>query len=193
MVTYTQQDTTYTYIRTYWLYVCICICICMYVCMHICMHVRMFVCICKPRQGESAWCAMIDQEGVEYLLPLLLPSHPSPGDFNPCLSSLRLFLFYLDISHVHMYIFFCPALYLMFSAVDVASQGIVGVVAYLPPILSLPIFPLPFCDLQFPLLFFLHRVLSLLPSLDLDSMYSFCIIVVVSLTLYADNDCRYLM
>ena len=40
-----------------------------------------------------------------------------------------------------MYIFFRPALYLMFSAVDVASQGIVGVVAYLPPILSLPIFP----------------------------------------------------
>ena len=97
-----------------------------------------------------------------------------------------------------MYIFSRLALYLTFSAVDVASQGIISVVAYLPPILSLPIFPLPFCDLPFPLLFFfllrtLHRVLSLLPSLDLDSMYSFCIIVVVSLTLYADNDCRYLM
>ena len=52
-----------------------------------------------------------------------------------------------------MYIFFRPALYLMFSAVDVASQGIVGVVAYLPSILSLPIFPLPFCDLPSRLLF----------------------------------------
>ena len=75
-----------------------------------------------------------------------------------------------------MYIFFRPALYLMFSAVDVASQGIVGVVAYLPPILSLPFsFFLsttfrPACS-SFFLLRTLHRVLSLLPSLDLDSMY----------------------
>ena len=93
-------------------------------------------------RGKVPRCATTDQEGVVYLLPLL-PSHPGPGDFNPCLSSLRLFLFYLHISHVHMYIFFRPALYLMFSAVDVASQGIVGVVTYLPPILSLPIFRLP--------------------------------------------------
>jgi len=100
-----------------------------------------------------------------------------------------------------MYIFSRPALYLTFSAVDVASQGIVGVVAYLPPIRPLPLslFSLflsttfrPACS-SFFLLRTLHRVLSLLPSLDLDSMYSFCIIVVVSLTLYADNDCRYLM
>ena len=52
-----------------------------------------------------------------------------------------------------MYIFSRPALYLTFSAVDVASQGIVGVVAYLPPIFSLPIFPLPFYDLPSRLLF----------------------------------------
>jgi len=72
-------------------------------------------------RGKAPRCATTDQEGVVYLLPLL-PSRPGPGDFNLCLSSLRFFLFYLHISYVRMYIFFCPALYLMFSAVDVASQ-----------------------------------------------------------------------
>ena len=127
-------------------------------------------------RGKVPRCATTDQEGVVYLLPLL-PSQLGPGDFNLCLSSLRFFLFYLHISCVHVYIFFCPALYQMLSAVDVASLWdcrccFLFATNHLcrPFSLFLSATFRPACSF-FYLLRTLHRVLSFLFSLDLDSMY----------------------
>ena len=70
----------------------VCMFVCIYVCTFVCLYVCMFVCIYKLRQGESSWCATIDQEGVIYLLPLL-PSHPGLGEFFFGLPPLRPLLF----------------------------------------------------------------------------------------------------
>ena len=90
------------------MYVCMHICtyVCMYACLYAykCMHVRMFVCICKPKQGESAWCATADQEGVVYLLPLL-SSHPGPRGVFLGLPPLCLLLFSFSPIRIYTWIY----------------------------------------------------------------------------------------
>ena len=145
---------------------------CMHACMYVytsvrmfvCIYVCMFVCFYKPRQGESSWCATIDQEGVVCLLPLLA-SHPDPGvllllwsptpvcvSFSSlCFSPLRI---YTDIGLLP------PCLILDVSAID----WIVNVVRRLLLILFLPLFPYVTFRIACSSLCFLrtlHRALSL--------------------------------
>ena len=134
--------------------------ICIHVYMYVCMHVRMFVClyaymyarsyvcmfvcIYKLRQGESSWCATIDQEGVIYLLPLL-PSHPGLGGFFFGLPPLRPLLF----STSPLYI-----IYIRRSAPALSDTWCFRRrldYQYGPTLATnhlSPLFPLPLCDLR---------------------------------------------
>ena len=115
-------------------------------------------------------CATTDQEGVVYLLPLPL-SHPGPGDFNLYLSSLRFFLFYLHIMRTYAYLLLSCLVHNAFGRRHSWSVGLsVSLPVCYQSSFSLSATFRPVCS-SFFLLRTLHRVLSLLPSLDLDSMY----------------------
>ena len=144
------------------MYVCIHVCmlVCIYVCMFICSYVCMYL---QTKTGGKRTMRHDRSRGgsisVASSTVTPLPLIPAP---------ISLLSTYITRTYV----------YLLFSAVDVASQGIVGVVAYLLTIDPFsPHFPSFFLRpsvpsaLPFFLLRILHRVLSLLPSLDLDSMY----------------------